>query len=171
MRHFVPIHGELHHLVAQLELARRCGVPEEGLLLARDGDVLEFEEGRGRIAGRAPAGRLYKDLFGLGHLEVDAIAERVRIGETGVVVAAMAYDRARGQIVSGPTLEGRGLSKAESAILAEAASEARALLSEISPELLADESFARDELARAVRRAFKQRTGKRPAVIPVVLKV
>ena len=51
-KHFIPIHGELRQLYRHLQVARDTGViPNEGLLLARDGEVLEFADGLGRHAG------------------------------------------------------------------------------------------------------------------------
>jgi len=168
---FVPIHGELHHLAAQLATARSSGVSPERALLARDGDVIRLEQGRARIEGRVPAGRIYRDRFGQGAVTPEAIAERVRLAETGVVVASLAYDRSRGRIAGPPSLEGRGLSSEETAALAKAGGPVLEALAEVSPELLADDAFAREELARAVRKVFKSFSPKRPAVIPVIVKL
>ena len=41
-RFFVPVHGEYHHLVAHASLARAMGVPDPGIFILEDGDVLEL---------------------------------------------------------------------------------------------------------------------------------
>ncbi|MHB8878851.1 MAG: ribonuclease J [Myxococcaceae bacterium] len=170
-RHFVPLHGERRQLQAHLELAAACGVPTEGLLLARDGDLLEFKEGRGSISGRVPAGRVFLDKWSGSPLRPEALEERRVLAETGVVVAVVVLDRASGRLLHGPGLQGRGLSADELAALPRAAEDARSFFLEVSPEMLADDARVREELTRAVRRAFRPHTSKRPTVLPVVVKL
>lgn len=171
-KHFIPIHGELRQLYRHLQVARDTGViPNEGLLLARDGEVLEFADGLGRHAGEVEIGRIFRDRWGDGEMHMDAIAEREKLAELGIIAAALVIDPAKQRIVSGPHLTGRGLAIEESANLAEVAKEAREALEQISPPLLGDDAFVREELSRTVRRALKQRTGKRSAVLPLVVKL
>jgi ribonuclease J len=170
-RNFVPIHGELHHLHRHLATARESGLGSEQLLLARDGDLLVFEEGRGRFAGSVPTGRIFRDRFSQGVVTQDMIEERTRLAETGLLVAAVVIDRDSLSLMTGPTLTGHGLSLDEQVVLPRVADEARTLFLQMSPQLRGDDARAREELARSVRRAFKQYTSKRPVVVPMVLKV
>jgi ribonuclease J len=168
---FVPIHGELRHLYRHLELARESGLRPDACLLARNGDVLEFHEGRGFHAGEVRTGRVFRDRWGNGEVDPEALAEREKLAELGVLGATLVVDLSKRQIASGPHLIGRGLSRQETAALDVVAAEARQLLDELSPALLGDEALVREELTRAVRRAMKQRTGKRPTVLATVVKV
>lgn len=170
-QHFVPIHGELRMLQRHLTLARECGIAPDRTLLARDGDILQFENGHGFHAGHVEVGRVFKDRWGDGHVEPSALVEREKLAELGIVCAALVVDRSRQRIVSGPHLTGRGLSREEVVWLDEVAHEARKSLDDISPALLGDEAFVREELSRAVRRAIRQRTRKRSAVLPLVIKL
>jgi ribonuclease J len=168
---FVPIHGEIHHLHAHLAMAREAGVPESAMLLAHDGDVLELVDGVGRKAGQVPHGRLMRDRFGPGEVTQEAIKERLRLAETGVVMAVVVINRDTGAIVGGPQLSARGLAPHEDSLLPHAAEEGRAALQDVSAALRTDDAFVKDELSRAVRRYFKQHGGKRPAVVPMVVKL
>ncbi|MBI3181826.1 MAG: ribonuclease J [Myxococcales bacterium] len=170
-RCFLPVHGELRQLRRHLELARSCGVPEGGLLLARDGEVVELSGGRPRLSGRVPTGRVLLDRFGGGELSEAALKERRALGDAGVVVAVAVVDRDSGKLLVGPELCGRGLTREEAASLAEVAERARALLREAVPAALTEEAVLKDELVRAVRRAFKPHSGKRPNVFPVVVRL
>jgi ribonuclease J len=170
-RNFVPIHGELHHLHRHLATAREVGLAPEQLLLAQDGDVLAFEEGRGRFAGNVPVGRTYRDRFSQGVVTPELLQERTRMAETGLVVAALVLDRATLSLMTGPELSGQGLTLDEQARLPRVADEARALFLQMTPRLRGDDALVREELARSVRRAFKQSTGKRVVVVPMILKV
>jgi len=44
-RHFIPIHGEMRHLIGHGKLARSLGLPESQVLLATDGDQVRFDAG------------------------------------------------------------------------------------------------------------------------------
>jgi ribonuclease J len=168
-QHFVPIHGELRHLHRHADLAREVGISKEAVLLAQDGDVVQFEDGRGRLAGAVPVGRIFLDRSSDNRVLPEAIAERDRLADSGVVFAALVLQRGRTAIVSGPHLTGKGLTEAELEYLSRAGEAARQLLDEISPVLFGDEVFLREEVSRAVRRVIRQATGRRPVVVPLLV--
>lgn len=168
-RNFVPIHGEVRHLHAHRQTAVEAGVPAAHILVARDGEVIEFGSGRVVRSGVAPAGRIQRDRYGEAPLRTEAIADRRKMAERGVVFASLVVDRSRRVIVAGPTLSGRGLNDLELTLLPRAAADARAFLEEVSHALYGDEAFLQDQLLLAVRRAFKQYTSKRPVVVPQVI--
>ncbi|EAU69576.1 metallo-beta-lactamase family protein [Stigmatella aurantiaca DW4/3-1] len=170
-QHFIPVHGEMRHLHRHLATARESGLTPEQLLLARDGDLISFEEGRGRFAGQVPTGRIHKDLYSGGVVTPEALQERTRLAETGMVVAVAVIDRASLALMAGPQLSGQGLSLDEQAMLPRVAEEARTLFLQLSPQLRGDDALVREELTRSVRRAFKLFTPKRPLVVPMVVKV
>ncbi|WP_434387941.1 ribonuclease J [Melittangium boletus] len=170
-QNFVPIHGELHHLHRHLATAKETGLAPERLLLAQDGDLIQFEEGRGRFAGSVPSGRVYRDRFGQGVVTQDILQERTRLAETGLLVAAVVIQRANLEVLSGPQLTGQGLNLDEQVALPRVAQDARELFLEMSRELRGDDARVREELVKAVRRAFRLHSGKRPVVVPMVLKV
>ncbi|HEY0095853.1 MAG TPA: ribonuclease J [Archangium sp.] len=170
-KNFVPIHGELHHLHRHLATAKESGLAPEHLLLAQDGDLLVFEEGRGRFAGSVPTGRIYRDRFGSGVVTPDILQERTRLAETGLILAALVINRDNLSVMAGPQLTGQGLSLDEQVLLPRVADDARTFFLQMSPQLRGDDAMAREELARSVRRAFRQYTAKRPVVVPMILKV
>jgi ribonuclease J len=170
-RHFVPVHGELHHLHRHLATAREVGLAPERLLLATNGDMLSFERGHGRFSGSVPAGRVYRDRFSQNAVSLDTLQERQRLADTGLVVAAVVLERTSLSVVAGPQLTGQGLSPDELVVLPRVAEEARALLLQLPLSLRADDARVREELARAVRRALRQYTPRRPVVVPMVLKL
>lgn len=170
-RHFVPVHGELHHLHRHLATAREVGLAPERLLLATNGDMLSFEHGHGRFTGSVPAGRVYRDRFSQNTVSPDTLQERQRMADAGLVAAAVVLERTSLSVVAGPQLTGQGLSPDELVVLPRVAEEARALLLQLPLSLRADDARVREELARAVRRALRQYTPRRPVVVPMVLKL
>jgi ribonuclease J len=170
-RAFVPIHGELRHLSAHLELARTAGVPADQRLLVQDGDVLDFASGQGRLVGRAPAGRIAQARGGGGEVDPAALADRRRLAQAGVVAAAVLLAPDGRSFAAPVRLSGRGLTHEEERVLLNGGPDIQGLLEEVSPSLRADDAFLREEVVRVVRRVFRERTGRRPQVLPLVFKL
>ena len=55
-RHVMPIHGEYRMLAAHAKLAREAGVPEERILIAENGSVVELARGGARLVDRVERG-------------------------------------------------------------------------------------------------------------------
>ena len=69
-------------------------------------------------------------------------------------VASLVIDRSSLELMAGPQLSGYGLSLDEQVQLPRVAQEARPLFLQLSPQLRGDDALVREELTRAVRRAF-----------------
>ncbi|MEN9798638.1 MAG: hypothetical protein RL653_2334 [Pseudomonadota bacterium] len=169
-RNFIPIHGEQRMLHRHLETARTAGVPEEGLLLATDGDVLAFPDGHVQRRGRVHVGRIFRSRDGGSDIDAAALRERAQL-QHGLVVAALALERGTGRIVSGPQLYGRGVTEEEAATLEHAQQAVQADFAGATQGLRGDDAFVREALVASVRRAFKAAGHRRPAVLPAILKL
>ncbi len=170
-RAFVPIHGELRQLAAHLQLARLANVPADQRLLVRDGEVLDFVSGQGRLVGTTQVGRIALGRGGGGAVSSESLADRRRLAQGGVVAAAVVLAADRRTFAAPPKLSGRGLTREEELLLEGAVGDVQALLEEVSPALRADDAWLREEVVRVVRRVFRERTGRRPAVVPLVFKL
>ena len=54
--YFIPIHGEYRHLILHTRLAEKVGIAREKILLAQNGQVIEFGKSGGSITGTVPTG-------------------------------------------------------------------------------------------------------------------
>ena len=169
-RNFVPIHGEARMLHRHLETARAAGVPERGLLLAEDGDVLAFPDGDIRKEGRVPVGRLYRSREGGSDIDAAALKERAQLSH-GLVVATVALERGSGRILAGPLLYGRGVTADEARSLEQGLATVQADFGEATAGLRGDDAHVREQLVASVRRLFKAHGHRRPSVLPAVLKL
>ena len=52
---FMPVHGEWRHLRAHARLAELGGVPEDNIVIAEDGVVVDLVDGRASVVGKVPA--------------------------------------------------------------------------------------------------------------------
>src|ERR671937_2010523 len=65
-RNVMPIHGEFRMLAAHARLAREGGIPDESIVLAENGSVVELADGVPRLVDRIDAGVTFVDGLGVG---------------------------------------------------------------------------------------------------------
>ncbi|MCL2782038.1 MAG: ribonuclease J, partial [Actinomycetia bacterium] len=60
-RNLMPVHGEWRHLRAHAAVARSMGLPDERIIFAPDGQVVDLRDGVARVVGAIPVGVVYVD--------------------------------------------------------------------------------------------------------------
>ena len=173
-RNFIPIHGEYRMLVQHGLLAEGAGVPVDGIFVLENGQVVEFDGTRARLAGSVQAGAVLVD--GIAAIDgVDGVILRDRraLASDGVVMVALTVDRATGQAVSGPDLVGRGfLSDPDDPVMAAAAKHlGEALLQPVSDAHAAELGYLKTKIHDTLSRFFFERTKRRPMILPIVMEV
>ena len=78
------------------------------VLLAQDGDIIQFDANGARIAGKAPTGRVLIDTTRVGEVGDEVLRDRRHLAGDGVVVAVVAISRHTGTITGAPELVARG---------------------------------------------------------------
>ncbi len=171
--HFVPIHGEYRHLVLHARLAREAGVAPERILLAEDGQVIEFAGGTGRISGRVPTGRLLVDGKGVGDVGRAVLKERRLLSEEGVVAVTMALDEETGIVTYGPEIVSRGVvfETETGHLLQDAHCVVLELVEEIPPGTPHRVERLRQRIQGALREYFYFTIGRRPVILPFVMEM
>jgi ribonuclease J len=171
-RFFVPIHGEYRHLYAHAELARTMGMPADHVFILEDGDVLEMTAAGGAVVGKVPAGRVFVDGKGVGDVGDTVLQDRQHLAQDGMVVVVIGFDQA-GAIVAGPDIISRGFG-----LLPEGGSlfeEARRLvlttLESSSVEEMTDEALIKERIRTGLRKLLWKTVGRRPMVLPLIVKV
>ena len=94
--YFVPVHGEYRQLAEHARMAKRVmgGTDRKvQVLLAQDGDIIQFDRHGARIADKAPAGRVLIDGTRTGEVADEVLRDRRHLAGDGVVVAVVAISR------------------------------------------------------------------------------
>ena len=166
----MPVHGEWRHLRANAALAVKTGVPEEAVVLAEDGVVVDLVDGKASITGRVEVGRVYVDGLAVGDIGESTLGDRLVLGEGGFIAITVAVDGTTGRPVSRPELSGRGFSDDPKAL--------DAVLPLIEDELSRTEAEGITDthrIAQAVRRVVGKWVGetyrRRPMIVPTVIAV
>jgi ribonuclease J len=173
-RYFIPIHGEYRHLVKHSQLAAGTGIPADHLLLAENGDVIEFDHHGARIGGRVKVGRVLVDGKGVGDVGDHVLRDRRHLSKDGLVIAVVVVDRISGDILNGPDITSRGFvfEEVKAHILDEAQSIFREVLEEAA-DLGApiDWDQVRKETHRKLRRFFNKVLERRPIILPIIVEL
>ena len=173
-RHFIPVHGEYRMLVHHGLLAEGAGVPVDGIFVLENGQVVEFDGTRARLAGRVPAGAVLVDgIAAVDGIDGVVLRDRRALAADGVVMVALTVDRATGQPVSGPDLVGRGfLADPDDPVLADARQHlAEALRQPASDDHGAEAGYLKAKIRDTLSPYLYQRTRRRPMILPIVLEV
>ena len=171
--YFIPIHGEYRHLILHARLAKEVGIAEDNILLAENGEIIEFDEAGGRLNGIAATGRVLIDGKGVGDVGRSVLKERRILSEEGLVAVTLAFDEETGIIMYGPEIVSRGfVFQTETGHLLE---DAQCVILEIVDEITPEVPNRVDKIRLKIQTALKQyfffTIGRRPVILPFIMEV
>jgi ribonuclease J len=167
---FLPVHGEWRHLRAHASLAALSGVPENNIVIAEDGVVVDLVDGQARIVGAVPCGYVYVDGLSVGEVTDEQLKDRRILGEEGFVSVIIVLDSTTGKAVAPPELHARG-SGIDEAALAEVRPKIDEALARAAAEGITDAHQIQQLIRRAVGRWVSDNYRRRPMIIPRVIEV
>jgi ribonuclease J len=91
-RFFIPVHGELRHLVAHGQLAASLGIPEENIAVVENGTPVEMDQHSMTVLDRLPGGYVFVDGAGVGDIGWSVMRDREKLADNGFFVAVVAVD-------------------------------------------------------------------------------
>ena len=127
----MPMHGEFRMLAAHAQIAREGGVPDDRIVMAENGSVVELRDGVPKIVDVVPAGMTFVDGLGVGDVHDVALRDRRRLSEDGIliVVATVAIDD--DGLTAPPELIARGFGEQAEPLLEELREEANRVLRDL----------------------------------------
>jgi ribonuclease J len=170
-KYVVPIHGEYRMLVLYKELAVRAGLPDENVLIADIGEVIEISDDEIALNGTVPSGSMLVDGLTVGDVTSVVLRDRKRLAADGVLIAAIVIDRESGELIGGPDLISRGIvDPRQDAILDEARD---VMIAELQKVLRAEPSygFLVGKIREVLSGFIYERIRRRPMILSVVTEV
>ncbi len=171
--YFIPVHGEYRHLILHARLAEEVGVSGKNILLAENGQIIEFDENGGRLSGNVTTGRVLIDGKGVGDVGRSVLKERRLLSEEGLVAVTMAFDEETGIIMYGPEIVSRGfVFETETGHLLQ---DAQCVILEVVDEIAFDTPNRVDKIRTKIQTALRQyfffTIGRRPVILPFIMEV
>jgi ribonuclease J len=105
---FVPVHGELRHLVQHAKLAHELDIAKGDIAVIENGYPLTFDGERMRIGERVPGDYVFVDGSLVGEVGPMVMRQRDELAQSGFVTAIARYDRQAGKTVEAPRIVTRG---------------------------------------------------------------
>lgn len=172
-RFFIPVHGEYKHLIKHKSTAMSVGIPEERIIIADIGSVIETDGVDMKITGTVPAGKVMVDGLGVGDVGSIVLRDRKRLAQDGLIVAVATIDREEGLILAGPDVVSRGFVYVRES--EELIDEAKALLTEALQDCLdrgvrewnTIKNKMKDDLSDYIFR----KTKRTPMILPIIMEI
>ncbi|WP_134767685.1 ribonuclease J [Nocardioides sp. 1609] len=165
-RNVMPVHGEIRHLLANGDLARKTGV--ENVVIAEDGVVVDLVDGVASIAGKVECGYVFVDGSSIGGITEADLKDRRILGEEGFVSVIVVVDSVSGKVTAGPEIHARGIAeddKTFDAIKQPIIDALNAALAEGNTDSYQLQQLVRRVVGRWVSNSLR----RRPMIIPVVV--
>jgi len=167
-RNVMPVHGEFRHMRANADLARASGVPDQHVVIAEDGVVVDLIDGRARVTGKVDCGYVFVDGSSVGDITETSLKDRRILGEEGFVSVVVVIDSVTGKVVSGPEIHARGFAE-DDETFAEIVGPIVDALNKAVADGVDDNYQLQQTIRRVVGRWVSGKHRRRPMIIPVVL--
>jgi ribonuclease J len=169
-RFFMPVHGELRHLVQHAKLAHELGIDKRDIAVVENGYPVSFDGDRIQIGKRVPGDYVFVDGALVGEVGPTLMRQRDELAQSGFVTAIANYDRQTGKAVGQPRIITQGFVFAP---------EARDLLAQ-AEEIVRSTASARrgtrpekveEKVERALSNFFYRETRRKPVVTAALMEV
>lgn len=177
-QYLMPIHGERHKLMHHCQIGQEMGiVDEDHCLVADDGQVIEFGQGKGEVTNkRVPASYVMVDGLGVGDVGNIVLRDRKAMAQDGIFVIIVTVDHESGEVVTSPDIISRGFiyMRENEQLVHKSRAEIKKIFSRQSGDkkgTKTDWSYAKQKLRDEIGEFLFKETERRPMVIPVIIEV
>lgn len=170
-KYFMPIEGNYSSLLDNKKIAIEAGIPEKNVLIADNGQTVEFNQGLGYVTNhRIPINYVFVDGLGIGDVNHIVLRDRKQLAGDGMVIV-VAHIIGRGGKVKKIDIISRGLThmKEQGRLIHEMATEARRALADREPRLKPNEQVLRDNVRIALEKFIFRKTQRQPLVLPIII--
>ncbi|GAC1399713.1 MAG: ribonuclease J [Ktedonobacteraceae bacterium] len=169
---FIPVHGEYRQLILHAKLAYAMGIPEDHIVVAEDGDIIEVSSEAIKMVDHVASGNVFVDGLSVGDVGQIVLRDRKALSQDGILMAVLTVDKETGQPIGGPDIISRGFVYMRDAEELLEGAKGRVLDSLIGLNGHAsDWSFVKDKIRHTLSDFLYEKTRRRPMVLPIVVEV
>jgi ribonuclease J len=107
-RHFLPIHGELRHLIRHAALAEEIGMSRKDIIVVENGQIVELSGGVVKLGERIPGEYVFVDGESIGDIDYGVMREREMLARNGILLIDISLDKLTGRLLHEPEIITRG---------------------------------------------------------------
>lgn len=172
-KYFIPLHGEQKHLMKNAGLARQMGIPDENILIAENGNVIEVSKQQLKSTETVQAGRVLVDGLGVGDVGSIVLRDRKHLADDGIIIVAVSIDSATREVVAGPDVVSRGF------VYVKESEELIRDINELVCDILErcyidgtrDWNTIKTRIKERVSRFVSSKTRRAPMILPIIMEV
>jgi ribonuclease J len=180
---FMPIHGQYSMMVSNAELIRSTGVPEQNIVIAENGQIINVSQQRILIEKKTiPCSSVMVDGLGVGDVGEIVLRDRHMLARDGMFVIVAVVDKQTKKVKGSPDIISRGfvyLREAKPLL-----TETRKRTIKIINETIASNknvsgkngsgkaknwAYTKDEVRSNIGEFLFKETQRRPIVLPVII--
>ena len=170
---FIPVHGEHRHLKKHGELAMTVGLPEENLIIADIGDVIEVTRNSIKKNGSVVAGQVFVDGLGVGDVGNIVLRDRKHLSQDGILTVVVTLSKENKSIVAGPDIISRGFVyvRESEPLMEEAREIVKSILLECEEKKINDWATLKSRLRDELRSYLYEKTKRKPMILPIIMEI
>lgn len=173
-KYFMPVHGEVRHLMAHAAIAEDLGMKKSNIFLLANGDCLKLNRHSAqKIEGVAETEGVMVDGLGVGDVGSIVLRDRRMLSESGLIVVVASVDKKSSRIISGPDIISRGFVyvRENEDLIEQAEGVARKALQRAIKSKNRDWGDMKAAVREDLRSFIYGRTQRNPVILPVFMEV
>lgn len=169
-KYFIPVHGEVSHLIAHKELAMELGLEEKNIMLPYLGLKIELNKNILKEGGTVPYGTRLIDGAGVGNLDSKVIKDRKQLSEDGLIIVILKINAKTNKMINRPEIMSRGFAhKNETDAWLNDAREHVKRIVETTEFANKDYQMLRMAVKKGLMNYLTRKMRRRPLVVPIII--
>jgi ribonuclease J len=170
-KYFVPIEGSYYNQFENKKIAVANGIPEKNVLMADNGQVIEFSNGQGYVTNyRIPIEYIFVDGSAIGDVNALVLRDRKQLAGDGMIVVVAQVSGRNGKVGKIDIIS-RGLThmKEQGALIHDMVGVVHGALKNSDPKMKPQEKDLREQVRRDLEKYIFQKIQRQPMIIPVII--
>lgn len=169
--YFMPVHGEMKHLLAHKKIAINMGMSEDNIIIAKNGAVVSVNDDMVQITGEVPSGKVLID-GGSTMSDVGGVVlkDRKVLSHDGIIMIVTAIDLQHKYILTGPDIVSRGFVyvKESDELISKIREISRKELQNCLDKGITDWGDIKGHIRDGVSKYIYNKTRRNPMIIPII---
>lgn len=170
---FMPVHGEYRHLKQHSQLAQKLGMPEEKIILADNGEVIEVTRDSIKKNGSVVSGQVFVDGLGVGDVGNIVLRDRKHLSQDGILTVVVTIEKESGNVIAGPDIISRGFVYVRESenLMEEARIVVKDVLKECEEKHITEWASIKSNIKEALRIFLYEKTKRKPMILPIIMEI
>ncbi|MDV3425689.1 MAG: ribonuclease J [Bacillota bacterium] len=172
-RFFIPVHGEYRMLKQHAELAEKLGMPEENVVIAENGDVIEVTRKSINKIGTVTSGQVFVDGLGVGDVGNIVLRDRKHLSQDGIITVVVTIAKDSGGVIAGPDIISRGFVYVRESedLIDEARDVVKEALDSCQKKGITDWASIKSTIRDSLRMFIYEKTKRKPMILPIIMEI